>query len=104
MYDDGHVYTDKPGSFKNPAPVEEKKEEKAPESKTLLHKKHHHHRQGGNGFKDTYDHDPDTASMYDDQWAYAKPGEFRPSPSPENTKGKVPETDTSPMPLPPALS
>jgi len=42
--------------------------------------------------------------MYDDQWAYAKPGEFRPSPNPENTKGKKPETDTSPMPLPPALS
>jgi hypothetical protein len=37
MYDDGHGYTDKPGSLKNPAPVEEKKEEKAPESKTLIH-------------------------------------------------------------------
>jgi hypothetical protein len=102
MYDDGHIYTDKPGSFKNPAPVEEKKEEKAPESKSLMHKKHHHHKHGGR--RDTYDHDPDTASMYDDQHAYSKPGAFVPSPGAAvNTKGKLPETDTSPIPVP-ALS
>jgi hypothetical protein len=26
--------------------------------------------------KDTYDFDPDTASMYDDGWVYSKPGKY----------------------------
>jgi len=27
--------------------------------------------------KDTFDNDPDTASMYDDGWVYSTPGKFR---------------------------
>jgi len=70
MYDDGHVYTDKPGSlsWKYPAEVE------APVAKSLVHQKHHHHNHGGH--KDTFDHDPNTVSMYDDQHVYSIPGKF----------------------------
>jgi hypothetical protein len=111
MYDDGHVYTDKAGSFKNAAPVAapvaEAKAEKAPESKSLMHKKHHHHKHGngGNQGRDTFDHDPDTTSMYDDQHIYSRPGEFKGNVGQApNTKGKADETDTSTIPIPVALN
>jgi len=99
MYDDGHVYTDKAGSLKNAAPVEAKKEEKVPESKTLVHKKHHHHKHGNGEGRDTFDFDPDTTSMYDDQHAYTKPGTFTPDGAPK-THGDKPEKNTSPIPVP----
>jgi hypothetical protein len=33
--------------------------------------------QRSNVRKDTFDNDPDTASMYDDGWVYSKPGKFQ---------------------------
>jgi len=106
MYDDGHVYTDKPGSltWKYPAAKATPAEAEAPVAKSLVHQKHHHHRHGGN--KDTFDHDPDTASMYDDQLVYSTPGTFRPSANAAPAGGKSgAEKDTAPAgnPEAPAL-
>ena len=47
------------------------------------HKKkahHRHHRNGGGRGADTFDNDPDTTSMYDDQHVYSNPGGFQASP------------------------
>jgi hypothetical protein len=78
MYDDGHVYTDKAGSLawkfaggptkeyeasKTPAPV-------IPTGKAALYQRHRNHVNA-----DAFDRDPDTASMYDDQQTYSRPGE-----------------------------
>jgi len=78
MYDDGHVYTDKAGSLKwkfaggptkefdaskTPAPV-------APAGAAALYQRHQHYLNA-----DAFDRDPDTASMYDDQQVYSRPGE-----------------------------
>jgi len=78
MYDDGWVYS-KAGKFqapqatqnapgKLPAKVEETPMPVAPPPALL---------QRSNIRRDTFDNDPDTASMYDDGWVYSTPGKFR---------------------------
>jgi hypothetical protein len=80
MYDDGWVYSH-PGKFQRGDPMAgishkqnaEWKDEKpffmtGPKEGALS--------QRFNTRKDTFDNDPDTASMYDDGWVYSKPGKF----------------------------
>ena len=78
MYDDGWVYS-KPGKFKGTAPSPAAPGKKPAEVKEVpmsapnpaapaLYQR---------SKKDSYDMDPDTASMYDDGWVYSKPGKFR---------------------------
>jgi len=76
MYDDGWVYS-KPGKFKGGPATVGLKPPKLPESDMpanpaafVQHHKHHHHQHN-----DSFDRDPTTASMYDDQHVYSKPGE-----------------------------
>jgi hypothetical protein len=76
MYDDQHVYS-KPGKFESPEEEKEaaKKEAAlktgAPEAVTEESLSQHYRGKG-----DTFDNDPDTASMYDDGWVYSHPGKF----------------------------
>jgi hypothetical protein len=93
MYDDGWVYG-KPGKFKGgnpmagitgkvPLPTPEValgNPDSAPGN--LM--------QSYRGRKDTYDMDPDTASMYDDQWVYGKAGKFKSGNPMAGITGKVP--------------
>ena len=75
MYDDGHVYTDKPGNVnwkfaggpkaELDAAIAAKQAKAAPAPPALMQK----------SAKDSYDHDPTTTSMYDDGHVYTdKPG------------------------------
>jgi len=83
MYDDGHVYTDKAGSLKwkfaggptkefesskTPAPVAPV--DVPPTKAAALYQRRQHYLNA-----DAFDRDPDTASMYDDQQVYSKPGQ-----------------------------
>jgi hypothetical protein len=43
------------------------------------HAHHRHHRNNGRAGADTFDHDPDTTSMYDDQHVYGNAGEYKAS-------------------------
>jgi len=92
MYDDGWVYS-KPGKFRaSPATAGKKPPADAPAAETpgnpaanvQVHSHHHKHN------RDTFDSDPDTASMYDDGWVYSKPGKFRGGPA---SAGKKPPVD-----------
>jgi len=77
MYDDGHKYS-APGELNwkfagGPKAEYDAAHPKveAPKESLIQHKHHHkHHRNAA----DTFDHDPFTAGMYDDQWTYSKPG------------------------------
>jgi len=72
MYDDGHVYTDHAGTLNwkfAGGPTAEYEAAKAAKASSKLV-------QFARGGTDTFDHDPDTSSMYDDQHVYSKPGEY----------------------------
>jgi hypothetical protein len=107
MYDDGYVYTDKPGNVNWKFAGGPKAElDAAIAAKTakpaLAQHRHHHHRHGGNKGADTFDHDPDTTSMYDDQHVYSAPGAFKASAN-AAPKGKAgAEKDTAPASNPEA--
>jgi len=91
MYDDGHKYS-APGelnwkfaggpkaeydaSHKSEAPKEALSQYRR-HNKKGHHAHHRHHRNGNNRGADTFDHDPDTTSMYDDQHVYSAPGGFQ---------------------------
>jgi len=69
MYDDGHVYTDDAGKIKwvfagGPAAEYAKATGYNPYTMVQV------------GKSDSYDMDPDTASMYDDGHVYSKPGQY----------------------------
>jgi len=108
MYDDGHVYADKPGSVNwkfaggPKAELDAAIAAKTATKPALAQHRHHHHRHGGHKGADTFDHDPDTTSMYDDQHVYSAPGAFKASAN-AAPKGKAgPEKDTAPASNPEA--
>jgi hypothetical protein len=78
MYDDGHVYTDKAGSLTwkfAGGPTKEFEASSTPKPEApkgaaaLLQRRHRYLT------ADAFDRDPDTASVYDDQQTYSRPGE-----------------------------
>jgi tellurite resistance-related uncharacterized protein len=101
MYDDGWVYS-KPGKFKGgdpmagitgkvPLPTKDAPMANPENAPGNLMQKYRNR-------KDTYDFDPDTASMYDDGWVYSKPGKFKGGDPMAGITGKVPlPTKDAPM-------
>lgn len=98
MYDDGHIYTDDAGTIKW-------KFAGGPAAEYAAATGYNPYKLVQFARKDSFDNDPDTASMFDDQHVYSKPGQYTASVAPafpktDKIKQDIDTKDTTPLPNP----